>query len=128
MRRLRAALLTVAVATLTACESGPAGPGTLTVEVSAPVQLGAAQIRVTGDGITAVNGLAGTEVVSRVMPGSVPPQENWRIVAFAPDGGPIRIGVDVESTDAVLETVALDAASFDGTRMGVAGVDVRVAR
>jgi len=128
MRGVRVGLLALATVALIGCDSGPAGPGTLTVEVSAPVQLGAVQIRVTGEGITAVRGLAGTEVASRVMPGAELPEESWRIVAFAPDGGPIRIGVEVGSTDAVLETVPLDAASFDGIRMGVAGVDVRVAR
>lgn len=128
MRRTSFVLATLAAAALVGCDSGPAGPGTLTIEVSAPVQVGAVQIRVTGEGITAVNGLGGGEVASRIVPGGQPPAESWRIVAFAPKGGPIRIGVDVESTDAVLETVALDAAGLDGIRMGVAGIDVRVMR
>jgi len=110
-----------------ACDGGPAGPGTLVVEVAAPVQLGAAQVRVEGPGITAVRGLGGSEVASRLVATSEA-GDTYRIVAFAPDGGPIRIGVDVESTDATLQAVALDAAGLDGIRVGVAGVDVQVRR
>ncbi|HKK93839.1 MAG TPA: hypothetical protein VJ925_10410 [Longimicrobiales bacterium] len=110
-----------------ACESGPAGPGTLAVEVTAPIQLGAVQVRVVGTGITAVHGLGGSEVASRLVT-TTDGEDSYRIVAFAPDGGPIRIGVDVESTDATLEAVALDAAGLDGVRVGVAGVEVQVTR
>ena len=110
-----------------ACESGPAGPGTLSVEVTAPVQLGAAQVRVQGPGITAIRGLGGSEVASRLVPTS-DADDAYRVVAFAPEGGPIRIGVEVESTDATLQVVALDAAGLDGIRVGVAGVEVEVQR
>jgi hypothetical protein len=128
MRCARFATLVLVASAFVGCDGGPAGPGTLTVEVSAPVQIGAVQIQVTGEGITAVNGLGGSEVASRVLPGGQPSEESWSIVAFAPNGGPIRIGVDVQSTDAVLQAVALDAAGLDGNRTGVAGVDVRVVR
>lgn len=110
-----------------ACDGGPAGPGTLALEVSAPVQLGAAQLRVTGPGITDVRGLGATEVAARLV-SAAEGEDTWRIVAFAPDGGSIRIGVDVESTDADLRSVALDAAGPDGVRVGVAGVEVRIGR
>ncbi len=123
-----AALTALAVALPSAgCESGPAGPGTLAVEVSAPVQIGAVVVSVAGQGITAVHGLGGTEVASRRVPGTEG-DPLYRVVAFAPDGGSIRIGVDVESTDTDLETFALDAATVEGSRTGVAGVDVRVVR
>lgn len=111
----------------TACDGGPAGPGTLVVEVTAPIELGAAQVRVSGAGITAVRGLGGSEVVARLVT-TGEAADIYRLVAFAPGGGPIRIGVDVESTDAPLEAVALDAAGLDGIRVGVAGVEVRVQR
>lgn len=110
-----------------ACDGGPAGPGTLAVEVTAPIQLGAVQVRVQGTGITAIHGLGGSEVASRLVT-TTDAEESYRIVAFAPDGGPIRIGVDVESTDATVEATALDAAGLDGVRVGVAGVDVQVLR
>ena len=102
----------------TACESGPAGPGTLSIEVTAPVQLGAAQVRVEGPGITAIRGLGGSEVASRLVPTS-DTDDAYRVVAFASEGGPIRIGVEVESTDATLEVVALDAAGLDGIRVNL---------
>ena len=127
MKTPRVVFAAIVALAFAGCESGPAGPGTLTVEVTAPVQLGAVVMRVTGPGITAVNGLGGSEVASRQVSDGQQ-DDHYRVVAFAPNGGTIRIGVDVESTDAALDAVALDAAGFDGVRTGVAGVDVRVVR
>jgi len=127
MRRVAAALVLGATLALAACDSGPAGPGTLTVAVDAPVQLGAVQLRVSGTGITGVRALSDVEVAAR-LESETQSEQVWRIVAFAPGGGPIRLGVEVESTDTRLAPVALGAADAEGAIVGVAGVGVRVER
>lgn len=127
MRRTLAALLVAGLVAATGCEDGPAGPGTLAVSVGAPVQLGAVQLEITGRGITGVRALTDIRIASTTT-SEEGRDRTLRVVAFSASGAPIRIGVDVESTDASLEVFALDAADLEGTVVGVAGVDVGVER
>jgi len=127
MRRTLIVGALLALFSLGACDSGPAGPGTLTVAVDAPISLGAVQLSITGKGVTGVRALSGIEVAAR-MTLDTEKEQTWRVVAFSPTGQAIRLAVDVESTDTSLEMFASEAADQAGQLVGVAGVDLRVER
>lgn len=127
MRRTTVLTALLAVLAFGACDSGPAGPGTLTVTVDAPIALGAVQMSITGRGVTGVRAVPGVEVAARKTL-DTEKEQTWRVVAFAPSGGVIRLEVDVESTDTSLETLAFEAADQQGQLVGVAGVGFTVER
>jgi len=125
MKRSVVVVLVAALAAFGACDSGPAGPGTLTVAANAPIELGAVQMTIIGKGITEVRGAAGVEVAVRLSL-DTGDEQTWRVVAFAPEGGTLRLEVDVESTDTSLETLATEAVDTQGNLVGIAGIDFSV--
>jgi len=127
VRRVAAAFGLVALVATGACDSGPAGPGALTVSVDAPIQIGAVQMKISGAGVTGVRSMTAARVVTRLET-DTEQEQSWRVVVFAPAGEAIRLAVDVESTDTSLEALALQVSDLEGTLVGSAGVDVTVER
>ncbi|MDT8367972.1 MAG: hypothetical protein RQ745_02105 [Longimicrobiales bacterium] len=108
------------------CGDTPPGPGTFTLAVDASTPLGAVQLEVQGVGITALRGLSSDRVAAIAVGAATVP--TWRVVVFEPGGQPIRLAIDVESTDAVLEARVLDVAGTDGAVLSPAGIGVRIER
>jgi hypothetical protein len=90
MRRL--ALLLTVLALMTACDSGPEGPGDVTGSVRSSGQtLGAAVVEVVGGGIESFSGTGGTKVIWAQ-------QENpvvFRVIVIAGEGGSLDFNAKV---------------------------------
>ncbi len=95
MRRLAALVLTLGF--LSACDSGPSGPGDLngTVETPGPV-LGGAVLEVVGKGITGFSGSGSTHAF--FSPTGV--DHTYRVVLIAEVPGPIQFRVSVQNVGA----------------------------
>jgi hypothetical protein len=92
-RRPRIGLLALGVLLLVAgCDRGPSGPGHWEAVIEGPAPVGSVFLAISGRGIEAVEGAAGTEVFTRSVEG----ENSVRVVALAPlDPGPLRFRVQV---------------------------------
>lgn len=115
-RRSRRRALGTALAGLLAAASGcddGRGPGTLRLEISAPVALGGVVVELRGKGIEGVDDLPGGWVEGHAFTDAAG-APGYRIVAVLPTPGRFDLGVRVADLDARLPTVqVLEAAGAD---------------
>ncbi len=124
VRSVRRALeVVVAGATLAmaACDSGPAGPGTLVARAEASA-LGAVVLEVEGPGVTGFAGRGSTRVYSAPVAGR---PGVHRVVLLASDGGELGFSIDVDDLgmDGPFVRV-VSAATTDNTLLPAPRVDV----
>jgi hypothetical protein len=123
-RHLRALLLVGALA-IGACDSGPEGPGTLSVRAEG-TDLGAVVLEVEGSGVRGFAGLGST----RLYAGTVPGREGvHRVVLVDEAGGSLRFEMQVDDVgmDGPFVRV-VTAATTANTLVLVPRVDVLVER
>lgn len=117
---LRALLLT-AVVVLAACDSGPEGPGTVTVFVTAP-SLGGAVLEVRGSGIEGFEARGSARVYSAALQGR---PGMHRLVVISPEPG--ELVFDVSVADLGMEGPAVSVVSAaDGENRSMRSSEVRV--
>lgn len=103
---MRRTVLTALVAALAACgDDGPSGPGTVGVEITGDLALGAVTVDLVGTGIEGASVGAGDWVASTDRPDGV------RVVAVSREGGTIRFAVQVADLAAPLPTATVVQAS-----------------
>lgn len=90
------------------CDSGPSGPGTLSVTVDAPAALGAVTLEVVGSGVTGFEGVGSTEAYGTVVSAR---QHRHRVVLIDPVGGQLRFSVRVEDVRAEPPVISVVAAA-----------------
>jgi hypothetical protein len=91
---------------VTACDSGPKGPGFLDATLQGPVPLGAAVVEVTGAGVIGFEGAGTTHVISRPSGEGV-----HRVVLIGEAAGDLRFRVQVDEVrDATPSATVLSAA------------------
>jgi len=123
MRRLGALIL--AGVLLTACDSGPSGPGQLLIRASG-VDLGAAVLEIQGSGIREFSARGSTRIYSAPVSAKT---GAFRVVIVDPVG--TDIGFDVSVDDVGMEgpiVTVVSAADTANQTMSTAGVTVRVER
>ena len=90
MRRLATALL--AAVSLSGCDAGPEGPGSLEARATGEA-LGAVVLEVEGPGIRGFTGRGETRVYSAPVPGR---PDVHRVVLLDPVGGTLGFAIDVD--------------------------------
>jgi hypothetical protein len=122
---IRAAFVALLLAAVAACDSGPSGPGALTVTVESD-GLGGALLEVTGPGIIGFQGLGDTRVYDAELAGT---PDAHRVLLVDPTGGQLRFEIEVEDIgmdDPVLTVVS--AAGVDNQARLNAGIVTRIER
>lgn len=119
-----AAVLLLAAA-LSGCDLfGPSGPGTLEATVRADEPLGGLVLELVGEGITGFTPRGDTRAVGRTL--SVA-EGRHRVVVVAPEGSPIRFGIEVEDLGADPPSVRVVSAVDPSNRASNArGVRIQV--
>ncbi len=128
MKRTRRWLGLLGAAMLvTACDSGPKGPGALSTVVSGP-DLGAVVLQVAGSGIRGFEGQDGSKVFSTALsPNAVVP--SYRVIVVGQNGGDLHFGIQVDDRGGQLPTVSvLQAVDADNASVSGSGLEVRIAR
>ncbi len=119
-----------AVLALSACDSGPKGPGTLAVSVSGG-DLGAVVLEASGTGIRGFQGSNGTKVYSAPIgpvPGS-PTQLIYRVIVVGPAGSDLHFGIKVNDVAGMKPAISVvDAVDGQNEPLGGANLHVRVSR
>ena len=111
MRRGRALVLALALATLSACETGPRGPRTLAGRVVGSADLAGAVLDVVWSEVTGFEGQGSTQVYWAPVAGE---SDRYRVILVAPSGGQLTFGLQVEGhylhapIVTVVEVVATD--------------------
>lgn len=111
---------------LTACDSGPSGPGTVAGTVTGSADLGAVVLDVTWVGVQGFEGQASSQVYSAPVAGSA---DRYRVIVIDPVGGDLHFGIDVD--DVYLEgpvVTVVSAADTANQPMSVAGLQVSLER
>lgn len=124
-RSLRALAAVAGLLAAWACE--PSGPGTLTLTVQPPVPTGAVVVRIAGSGITAIEGVGGTQTYAS----AASPGDSIRgIIAVTTTGAAFQMKVDVEDVRAdPPRAVVVEAVDLANRRItNPAGYTVRVSR
>lgn len=113
-------------AALSACDSGPKGPGVLPATVVAPEAMGAVVLEFTGSGVVGFEGQGTTLVYSASAPGS----DKHRVILVSPTGATeIRFGIELEDRAGALPAVAaVSAASPSNAPLSGNGLQVRIER
>ena len=126
MRRLVGICALVAATALQGCDSGPKGPGPLTVVVeSQGAEVGALVVRVTGPGVTGFEEVGSTRLFSATT--AVPNER--RVVLVGSGQGAIRFSILVtDRGDAVPVVSVVQAVNVSNLAMATAGITVRVER
>jgi hypothetical protein len=106
---------------LAACDSGPSGPGVLTGTVTAPQQLGAVVLEVTGTGIEGFEPQGGDEAY-----GAQVSAQNGRYRVVVVGTGVLHFGLKVDDVKAPHPDVQVVLA-VDDQNAPLAGADVKVA-
>ncbi len=113
-----ALLVAVMIVALAGCEQGPSGPGYWEAVVEGPSPVGAVFLAVSGRGIEAVEGAAGTEVFTHAAEG----ENSVRVVALAPlEPEPLQFRVRVRDrgdgppTVSIVELFGRDNLRITGT-------------
>jgi hypothetical protein len=122
MRVALAAALGIAIS---ACDSGPEGPGALAVVVTGPA-VGGAVLTVSGSGIESVRGLGSTRAYGAAL---VNAPTRHRVALIDPVGGELRFELQVQdlAMDDPVITVA-SATGTDNSPLSPAVVEVRIQR
>jgi len=115
----------VVLIAVTACDSGPSGPGVLIVRVSGPA-LGGALIDVSGTGVQSFAGRGATQAYGAAVGGS---GTAYRVLIIDAVGGELvfEILVDDLGMEGPVLTV-LSATGIDNSLQSVAGVLVQMER
>ena len=92
-RRRVVAMALVAVALLSACDTGPDGPGTVSGTVSGAPDVGAVVLDVVWAGVQGFEGQGGTQVYSAPVPGEA---DRYRVILVDPSGGELSFGISVD--------------------------------
>ena len=125
MRRfVVAAALLAALSLLTACDSGPSGPGDFTAVVTAPSGgVGAVILQVQGQGIQGFQGAGATEVISNATGAD----GTFRVVAVNEGTGTLQFLVQVQDRGVELPTASVISAAGTDNQMvaSVTGYQVR---
>ncbi len=129
MRALRPRWSTIVVAlvltSVSACDSGPDGPGAITGRLSAEA-LGAVVLEVQGKGIRGYEGLGASRVYSAPVAGRT---DRDRVVIVDPTGGEIQFRIVVDDLGMNGPFVAvITAAGTDNLPMAPSVVDIRLVR
>lgn len=93
VRRALVVLTVAATVVLTACDTGPDGPGTVTGTVTGASDLGAAVLDVSWRGVQGFQGRGGTQVYSAPVPDEA---DRYRVVLVGPSGGDLGFGISVD--------------------------------
>lgn len=119
-----AALAVASLLSAAGCDSGPSGPGMLTVTVDAPAALGAVTLDVVGSGVTGFEGVGSTEAYGTVVSAR---QNRHRVVLVDPVGGQLRFSVRVEDVRAEPPVMSVvGAAGTDNLERITTDVEVRI--
>lgn len=103
---------------------GPSGPGTLEATVSADAPLGALVLELQGEGITGFVGRGDTRVYGRAV---APAQGRHRVILVAPEGSPLRFGIEVEDRGADKPSVlVVSAVDTENRASNAPGIQVKV--
>ena len=129
----RLALVLTGAALVVACDSGPSGPGTLTVTVAGPSQqgagtapreLGAVVVEVLGSGIEGFEGLGTTQAYGAVVSAA---EQKHRVLLINQETGDIHFGIRMRDvTDHLWAVTVVLAADSDDVPMLPTGIEVRV--
>ncbi len=126
---MRRSLLAPALATLlllSACDSGPTGPGALTGRLtSGPIPVGAVVLEFTGAGITGFSETGNTRLFFRENAPSA-----FRVVMVTPTPGEMSFQIHVQDVEAPFPAVtAVQAVGGDnGAIANLTGITVEVRR
>ncbi len=121
-RRVFGTVAVAALVAVTACSSGPSGPGTLkgTATVTAPQTLGAVVLELTGPGIDGFEGQGGSVAYGAVVN---LPKGQWRVVVVGT--GELAFGVKVDNVKDPKPTVqVIKAVDATNAAISVSGVKV----
>lgn len=125
-RCARCAVLALALAVLSACDTGPDGPGTVSGRVVGPADLGAAVLDVVWPGIQGFEGQGGTQVYSAPVAGDA---NRHRVILVGPTGGDLRFGILVDDLHLMGPVVTLvEAVATDNLPRDVADMRVMLER
>jgi hypothetical protein len=109
--RFTLAVLTAAALTgLSACDTGPDGPGTVSGTVTGAVDVGAVVLDVIWAGVQGFDGQGSTQVYSAAVAGE---QDRYRVILVGPTGGEISFGIRVD--DVYLEGPVVTLIDATGT-------------
>ncbi|MDH3422233.1 MAG: hypothetical protein OEN00_04540 [Gemmatimonadota bacterium] len=86
-------LLCVALTGLSACQTGPDGPGTVSGRVTGPADLAAAVLDVVWAGVQGFEGQGSTQVYSAEVAGE---PDRYRVILVGPAGGDLTFGIVVD--------------------------------
>lgn len=123
-RRARSwsAALAVFLAALTACDSGPSGPGAIRATVNTDEALGAVTLEVVGRGVVGFEGLGDTEAYGAVVSAG---QNRHRVVLVNPVGGDLEFRIRVEDVGGALPMIrVVAAAGTDNVERLTGGIEV----
>lgn len=124
MRRVLALAVLTSGLLMSACDSGPKGPGQLTGRLrSGPIPVGAIVLEFTGVGVTGFSGSGETRLFfAESAPGV------FRVVMVTPTPGDMSFRISVQDVEAPLPTVtAVQAVGADnGAIANLTGITVEV--
>jgi len=125
-RRLLAALAVACATLVTACDSGPKGPGTMAATVNGSPTLGAVVLDITGDGIQGFEGQGDAMAYSGSLGGQ---PARYRLVLVSASGGAIHFGIRVaDRASAAPVVTVISSASTSNVTVPPAGLKVDIER
>lgn len=125
-RRTRVAWLAVTALAVSACDSGPSGPGTLSATVESATPVGAVVLEVVGPAVEGFEAQGSTHVYGTAVAAAA---GRHRAVVVAPDGAALRFGIRVSDLGAEPPAVTAVAAASPLNLPALAtGIQVLVSR
>ena len=119
-------LAAVTALAVTACDSGPSGPGTIDAIVEAPQPVGAVVLEFVGGGVEGFDAQGNTQVYGALVSAA---DSTYRVILVSPDGSPLRFGIRVTSVrDAQPVVTAVSAVSPANAALTAVGLQVRLER
>jgi hypothetical protein len=125
-RRALTSVAALALAGLSACDSGPDGPGTVSGTVTGPADLGAVVLDVIWAGVQGFEGHGSTQVYSAAVEGE---PKHHRVILVGPTGGSLSFGILVD--DVYLEgpvVTVVEAVATDNLPRSVGNIRVLLER
>lgn len=122
MKRHALACVAGIVLALSACDSGPSGPGAITAFATGP-SVGGVVLEVQGAGIRGFTARGSSRVYSAPVAGRTPPTH--RVVVITPDPGEMVLDIDVEDLGMEGPTVRVVSAA-NGANQAIAASNVTV--
>lgn len=123
-RGLRTLLVWGSLVWVSACDSGPSGPGTLVANVDAGDALGAVTLEVVGPGVTGFEGVGTTQAYGSVISAR---DGRHRVVLVDPVGGTLRFGIRVQDMGAAPPSITVvSAAGTDNLERITTDVEARI--